>query len=621
MRFSRSPGRRLGWIVIAVALAGCGREVRAPGTSPAVLPPVSYYLRVSAPAADAFEVTVTAERIRADSIDFLVPAWVPGRYASRGYGPLVGDFSARDGGNRPVRTRRISEGGWRLYVGRADYVAVEYTVTPPPEQAREPLAFRPRIDLAGAYTMGANVFGYFDGHEGRSASIAFDLPGGWGAATSLRPGGQNRYTARSFGDLAATPIVISRERMAREIDLAGRPHEVTIRGADPDFAPDSLFVLVEEAVEFGTRFWGRPPPYPRYLFAFTFVPPHVAGQSAVGLPGGSAYFLPELHGAHLREAGVGTLLLHQYFHAWFPGVFGPRELIRPDYRLSPRVEDAWLIEGTAEYYARILPVRYGAASRSSFYEAMGRMLTLWREMGGGDRIQPVSFDGTARSEGGHDTARPLVGGTIAAFLIDLSIRKETSGHRGLDQLLYFLRKGSPADGYHGEEVWAEAARRLDVPPATLDILVDGRHGLSVDAALRAAGLRAVEREDRRRTLGARLLPDGRGRFVADRVRPGGTAASAGLKDGDRLLQINETPIAPDEVVATRYALTTFIEDAPSGASLTLEVLRDGRRMELSGHVRESQIRRVEIVEEPEAAAPALLVRSSLFRAAGAVPGR
>lgn len=620
MDVPRTLGLHLGWVVAAAVVAGCGRDGRPPRTTPTEgAPPVSYYLRVPAPAADAFEITVTAEELGSDSLDFVVPAWVPGRYASRGYGPMVTNFSARDGRNRPVSTRRITQGVWRLYTEDADYVAASYRVAPPARRADEPLAFRPRIDLAGAYAVGANVFGYFEGHEGRPVSVSFDLPRKWRAAVPLRPGGPNRLAAASFSDLAATPIVLGSRWKDYKLFVQGRSHEVTIQGGGERFAPDSLLVLVDQAIDFGTRFWGRPP-YQRYLFAFTFVSPHVAGQSAAGQTNGSVYFLPELHGGHLREAGVGSLLLHHYFHAWYPGTFGPRELRRPNFRFPPVVEDAWFIEGTAEYYAQLLPVRYGAADRFQFYEAMGRLLTWWHELGGENRIELTTLTGATRPGAENEAVtRRLVGGALVAFLLDLSIREESNGQRSLDQLMYFLQKRSPETGYSQEEVWIRAADRLDVPLAALSVLAMGS-SLSIDAVLRTAGLRAVERESRRRTLGARLLPDAEGRFVVGRIQPGGTAESAGLRDGDRLLQINETPVAPNEVVATRYALSAFVEEARSGAPITFEVERDGRRIELSGRVRENRTPQFEVVEVPNADRSALLLRSGLFRPSQPVAG-
>jgi predicted metalloprotease with PDZ domain len=317
----------------------------------------------------------------------------------------------------------------------------------------------------------------------------------------------------------------------------------------------------------------------------------------------------------VRESGMETMLLHQYLHAWLPGAFAPRELARPDWSRAPRVEDLWLVEGVAEYYARLLPVRRsGGAARERFYAPMGALATVWRELGGGDRIVPAELVGPVL-RGGDDRAmaRLVAGGALAAFLLDIAIRDETQGLRGLDQLLYYLQKSTPPGGYVASpEAWSAAAAALAVDPATLAAL--GASGpVSIESGLERAGLRMVERSERRRTLGARLEADPDGAFVVASVDAAGTAASAGLEAGDRILEINATPIAPQEVVATRYALDTYIAGARTGAAITFSIERDGVEREARGTVRESRVQHVEIRELSSAPARALVVRASLFQ--------
>jgi predicted metalloprotease with PDZ domain len=217
-------------------------------------------------------------------------------------------------------------------------------------------------------------------------------------------------------------------------------------------------------------------------------------------------------------------------------------------------------------------------------------------------------------------ARLVAGGALAAFLTDLAIRDQTRGLRGLDQLLYFLQKSTPPAGYGSDQMWSGAAAALGVDPAALSVF-HGGGSVSIEAGLARAGLRVVDRAERRRTLGARLQVDPARGFVVSSVDAGGTAASAGIRTGDRILKINETPIAPDEVVATRYALDTYIASARTGAAVVFGIERDGVPMEARGEVRESRIRQVEIQELPSPSAAALIVRASLFAPTQPVPSR
>lgn len=617
----RSIARSLARALVGMAIAtGCASggppegDVRVPTALT-----VNYFVRVAGAGADRYQVSLAADRIRADSLDFGLPAWIPGQY---GIGPdrtVVENFSARDGEGRPVSSRRLGVASWRLYTRDVHYLALSYDVVPDP--AVVPLPFRTQLGLHYGYSPGAGLLGTLRGYEHRPVTIAFDVPRGWQAISPLRPSGPNRYAAPSYHDLPGVPIVIGDRVKDYKLFLAGKPHQITLHGVDDSFAPDSLLALVSQTVDFGTRFFGSPPPYERYTFALHFVSPEESGWGAMGGVSGTTVFLPSLEGSRLRDAGVGRLLLHQYFHAWLPGRFGPRALVTPyGWDSPPSLDDLWFVEGAAEYYAHLLPARFGSGGRQGFYDALGQLLTNWRQLGGGDRVDPAGLVGRARSSDDEvDRTRMTIGGTLATFLIDLTIREETRGLRGLDQVVYYLQRWTPSEGYDPDQVWEEVAAALGVPLVTLGPLIAGE-SVSIEAGLARAGLRIDVREERQRSLGARLLPGPDGRFVLTGVEAGGTAASAGLAEGDRLLAINETPIAPDEVVATTFAISSYIREARLGQAVRFEIERDGEVREVRGRVRETRYPVARLVESERATRSAEVVRGSLFNPTHPAPG-
>lgn len=614
-RLRRWLARALAMTILATGCASGGADGDRRVPTPSM---VNYFVRIPEAGADRYEVSLAADRIRADSIDFALPAWIPGQY---GIGPdrmLVENFSVRDGEGTPVTFRRLGVASWRLYTRDVEYLAVSYQVVPDPDVV--PLPFRTQLELHYGYSPGAGLFGALRGYERRPVTVAFDVPRGWKAITPLRPSGPNRFAAASYGSLPGTPIVIGDRVKDFKLFLQGQPHQITVHGVGAGFAPDSLLALVGETVQLGTRFFGVPPPYERYAFALHFVSPEESGWGAMGGASGSAIFLPSIESSRLRDAGVGRLLLHQYLHAWFPGRFGPRALVAPrGFQAPPPLDDLWFVEGAAEYYAHLLPARYGSG-RQSFYEALGQLLTNWRQLGGGDRVDPEALVRRARATGDDlDRTRMTIGGTLATFLIDLTVREETRGLRGLDQMMYYLQRWTPEEGYDPDTIWIDVAAALGVPSPTLGPLTEGGT-VSIEAGLSRAGLRTETREERQRSLGARLQPGPGGRFVVTAVEPGGTAASAGLVEGDRLLAINETPIAPDEVVATTFAISRYIREARVGRSVRFEIERDGIVREVRGAVRESRYPVVRLIESPRSTPSAEVVRASLFNPSYATPG-
>lgn len=618
-----NPARWLAVFGAVLTVAGCAS--RAPVRPSLPETPVNYYVRIDRPGDQRFDVSMAVDELHADSVDFYLAAWTPGRYRA-GERPAVENFSVRDGHGEPIAVRRLGSHRWRVYPTGASYVTIGYRVAAS-AGAGPDRALATILGLQGGYTLGAGLFGTLVGHEERSVTVGFELPRGWRVTTPLRELGRSRFGAPSFDALPGTPFMLGDRMTDYKLFVSGKPHHVAIQGAPRGFAPDSLLRLVNETVEIGTRFYGVPP-YERYVFAFHFLDPGDPGLGATGQTSGAVFFLPPLDADQVRRAGLGSMLLHQYLHAWYPGAFGPGPLLQPDFSAVPQVPDAWLIEGAAEYFARLLPARYGRAPAGSFYEAMGDLLTVWRERGRGAVVDPAVLAAESASE-----TDLVVGGALAAFVIDIAIRGDTRGQRGLDELLAYLQRGTPAGGY-AASVWSEAALALGIPEAALSPLISGA-ALSVEAGLARAGLRAVVRSEARQTLGARLVVEGASprivdpqreavalefgvpyrparHFVVRDVEPNGTAASAGLLEGDVLLRINDTPVGPEETIATRYALRRYVQEASPGSRVVFDILRGGTPMERQGVVRRSRVPEATIEEVPGSSASALVIRSGLL---------
>ena len=610
------------WTTALLAVAGCAS--RAPLLPSIPDTPVNYYVRVDRAATTGYDVSVAFDEVNADSVDFYLPAWTPGRYLADRR-PAIENFSVREGHGEPIAMRRVADRVWRIYPGQARYVTIGYRVPTgvDPEAGR---AFATLLGLEGGYVAGAALFGTLLGHESRPVQVSFEVPRDWRVATALRELNRNRWSGPSFDALPGTLFALGDRMADYKLFVAGKPHEVVVQGTPRGFAPDSLLKLVNETIEMGTRFYGAPP-YERYLFAFHFEEPGVTGLGATGQASAASFFLPPMDGDQVRQAGVGSLLLHQYLHAWYPGAFGPAALLDPNFLAPPDVPGAWFLEGAAEYYGRLLPVRYGGTR--NFYEAMGELLTVWRQMGHGATVDPAALRPDIADE-----AEIVVGGALAALVIDIAIHADTRGQRGLDELLAFLQRGTPVGGYH-EGVWAEAATSLGIPEAALSPLLTGSR-LSIESGLARAGLRLATRSEARQTLGARLVvepatqpvvPDPEREavalefgvpyapsrhFIVRDVEPNGTAASAGLREGDVLLRINDTPVGPDESIATCYALRRYVREAPAGSPIAFDILRDGVPLEREGAVRRIAVSEVAVEEVPGSSAAALVVRTRLL---------
>ena len=85
---------------------------------------MSYSYSPSRPATGAYDLSLTTDRVRRDSLDFVLPSWAPGQYGPLSSQVQLESFSVRDGHGDPIATRRISGTRWRLYPDGEQYLNV-----------------------------------------------------------------------------------------------------------------------------------------------------------------------------------------------------------------------------------------------------------------------------------------------------------------------------------------------------------------------------------------------------------------------------------------------------------------------------------------------------------------
>ncbi len=83
----------------------------------------------------------------------------------------------------------------------------------------------------------------------------------------------------------------------------------------------------------------------------------------------------------------------------------------------------------------------------------------------------------------------------------------------------------------------------------------------------------------RPVIGVLLAPEPQGGVRISGVTPGGAAASAGLRSGDRLLRVNGKPIAGDNAEARVDGARALLQDLDEKTPVKLTFARDGREQE------------------------------------------
>jgi len=124
-----------------------------------------------------------------------------------------------------------------------------------------------------------------------------------------------------------------------------------------------------------------------------------------------------------------NLLAHEVFHHWNGGLLSPRE----DEKTS------WFSEGVTEYMANRTISRAGLISTDLFIRLLETHVAMYDYWMWAPPFQKTTLESAGADK---DLNRPAVysGGVVAAFCLDKTIQKQTSGTKTLEDLLQLMMK-------------------------------------------------------------------------------------------------------------------------------------------------------------------------------------
>ena len=597
-----------------------------------------YSLRLQRPATHLMEVQIEAANAAEPSLDFIMPAWAPGRYAIYNFAKNVQEFQAVGAQGGPLPWTQPDKETWRVQTaGSAGTVRVRYRVF-----ANDLTGSFSQFDSTHANVNGAGVYMYVAGHKPDPIRLEIEAPAGWQILSGFSLETEQRsFDAPNYDRLVDTPMEISPECRMEQFVERGKRFRVVVHAYGSEAAADSSIssfdsnsrpAIVEDRlrvkvqrVEFRSAQSSRPsqemtqllegvkkvvqsemammpePDFDHYTFLFHFAPDISMGDGMEHLNSTQIIVRGAFTGAIIDEA-VETAA-HEFFHLWNvkrlrPAGLGPFDYTKEDYTKS-----LWFAEGVTQYYGYVHLLRAGLWTRAQFLERLADEIRKL-EVGPGRALMSAEsssfhawFYDRAPQMQETNFANATVSyynkGALLGMLLDLEIRGRTRGVKSLDDVLRLMYR----DFYDaGRTALPDAASKYYLPGrgyAEKDILqalsstaagdmthyfnqyISGLERLPYSEALHRAGLelRVSAAQGSPPSLGAFTRQQDRGVKIVD-VLPGGAAERAGLSRDDILIDMDQLPLASED-------LNTRLKMYPPGTEVPFGVERHGRKLRIS----------------------------------------
>jgi predicted metalloprotease with PDZ domain len=425
---------------------------------------IRYRIRLADLAKHHFEVTCEIPA-PADVQRITLPSWLPGSYLLREFARHVVALEATSGG-RKVEVEKVDKGTWAC-AGAHGELTIRATIYALDQSVRG--AF---LDRRRGYFNGACLFLFAEGRETEAVEAEIVAPDDpvaeeWRVATALTAvavdaRGFGKFRAADYAELIDHPVEVSDFAHAA-FTAGGVPHELVVAGkidSDLERVASDLRQICEAQIEF----FGRPPPFMRYVFLGLAVGDgyggleHRASSSLIfgrdDLPKPGEPSVPRAYQRFLALAS------HEYFHTWHvkrtkPAVFMPYRLDRRNHTRS-----LWVFEGITSYYQDLFLLRSGLIGAQAYLQRLGEQLTRVYRTPGRFRqsLAASSFDAwdslyKPEPNSPNTGVSYYTKGALVALALDLTLRTAAEPH-SLDEVMRALWQrygavdiGVPEDGF------------------------------------------------------------------------------------------------------------------------------------------------------------------------------
>src|ERR1043165_6657199 len=538
---------------------------------------ISFTVAMPRPHTHLFDIDIAIKRTTAGPQEerLVMPVWTPGSYMVREFARHVQDFAVADAAGQPLKWEKTNKDTWRVVTNGAREWRATYRV-----YAKELSVRTSELNSGHAFWNNATLLMYLEGFLTAPSTVRVIAPDVWKVATGLPgvPGQRNTFRAENFDILYDSPFEASNFKTL-VFNVKGVPHRIVIDG-EGNYNPERMLRDVQKIVETEVELMGGEVPYHDYTFIL-----HLRANAGGGLEhlNSCALGYPRFgfgtgQGSRATSSGPNStaevdrdyrnflsLVAHEFFHLWNVKRIRPDALGPFDYTQENYTKNLWVAEGITDYYADVALRRAGLISEDDFLDAAARSFQGLQNTPGRlvQSAEEASFDAWIKyyrqdENSINSEVSYYDKGAILGLLLDLEIRKRSSGRKSLDDVMRYLytdffkqgRNYTPADFQKTCELMAGSSLE-----EFFARYVRGKEELDYNAALEAAGLKLDKgvvmvggKPLERPVLGAELEQD-QDRLMVRNVRAGSAAYEQGLNAGEQIVALDNMRVTRDSLIA------------------------------------------------------------------------
>ena len=411
---------------------------------------------------DKLTVELVTPSIASAEIIYRLPRMVPGTYEVYDFGRFVSDFKAFDAAGKELAVVKLDKSSWKIS-NAEKMVRITYKVEDTWDtDIKEKFVFEPGgsdFEAGKVFMLNTHcLFGFFDGMLRSPYEINIVRPANFYGTCSLTDvttkGNTDTYSVPDYYQLQDAPMMYNAPDTT-VLHIGGA--EIIISLYSPNKVTTSKFLAdkINDILIAQEAYLGGLLPIKKYAYLI-YLTAETGGSGASGAlehSYSSMYFLPEMNEKQLAET-ITNVSAHEFFHIVTPLSIHAEQIGNFDYSNPKMSEHLWLYEGTTEYAAGLVQVKYGSMGVDDYLRVIEDKMA--GAMAYNDSLPFTVMSAECLTKYRDEYNNVYQKGALIGLCLDVKLRALSDGKYGLQELMKDLSKTYGKErSFRDEELFAK----------------------------------------------------------------------------------------------------------------------------------------------------------------------